>query len=92
MVRKAVDSKNPYAMTQLANNYMNGYIVEKDYKKAVALFREAALLDTPEAAFNLGYMHTIGLGVPMDNKEAVFWYDKLSLDQAAQVNLDLCIY
>ena len=39
-LEKASDAKNPYAMTQLGSNYMNGTGVEKDYKKAFALFVE----------------------------------------------------
>ena len=42
-----------------------------------------------EAQFNLGYMYTEGLGVPLDNQEAVRWY-RLAAEQGfanAQFNL-----
>jgi TPR repeat protein len=40
------------------------------------LFTEAALLDNSQAAYNLGYMYTVGLGVGINNKEAISWYEK----------------
>lgn len=53
------------------------------------LRKSGALLDNPQAAYNLGYMHTIGLGVPIDSKESIFWYERAASlgSQDAQINL-----
>ena len=37
---------------------------------------QALKLGHPEAASNLGYMHELGIGIPVDYKKAGYWYQK----------------
>jgi hypothetical protein len=46
--------------------YANGQGVAKDYKKAVALYREAAQAGSADAVLNLGAMYFQGFGVAHD--------------------------
>jgi uncharacterized protein len=58
----------------------NEALVQKDYAKAVQLYRPLAAAGNPEAQVNLGYMFDEGLGVSRDYGEAVRWY-RFAADQ-----------
>lgn len=59
----------------------NGWGVERDVERAVALYRRAAALGLTRAVHNLGRMYRAGLGVPRDDTEAArLW--KISARQA----------
>ncbi|PPR09168.1 MAG: hypothetical protein CFH44_00441 [Proteobacteria bacterium] len=48
----------------------------KDYTAAAKWFYEAGMKNHKLAAYYLGNMYTEGKGVPLDNKTAVWWYNK----------------
>ena len=58
----------------------NEALIQKDYAKAVQLYRPLAAAGNPEAQVNLGYMFDEGLGVSRDYGEAVRWY-RFAADQ-----------
>ena len=58
----------------------NEALIQKDYAKAVQLYRPLAAAGNPEAQVNLGYMYDEGLGVSRDYGEAVRWY-RFAADQ-----------
>ena len=66
----------PEATNHLGYMYANGEGVQKDYAKALDLFRKAAAGKNAEAMLNLGYHYQYGLGVPKDPNEAASWYRK----------------
>ncbi len=45
-----------------------------DYSQAMALYREAADLGSPAAAFAIGQMYRLGAGMEANNTLAAFWY------------------
>lgn len=59
-------------------NYRKGmrFFSEKEYERCAAHFRKAAECGHPEAQFRLGKMRSEGLGVPVDNDEALEWVRK----------------
>lgn len=80
---------------QLAMSFQDGVNAygQKDYTKALSIFRGLADQGDARAQTNLGLMHQQGLGVTKDDAEAVKWYRKAA-DQnfvTAQFNLG-CMY
>ena len=65
--------RNPVA---LGERYENGESVVKDYRRARALYCEAAQKGDAEAAFNLAWMYLNGRGVPRSDAIAVSWLQK----------------
>jgi TPR repeat protein len=64
------------AQFNLANIYLSGRGVPRDYKEAVKWFRKAADHGEADAQSNLGRMYAEGWGVPRNYKEAVKWFRK----------------
>ena len=62
------------AMVCLASLYHRGEGVDRNTKKAVALYLSAAELGHPEAQFNLGNMYLLGEGLPQDKDWALTFY------------------
>ena len=95
--KKAAESGNALAQTNLGLMYYNGQGVPQDYAEAMKWFRLAADQGDATAQFNLGLMYYKGYngqGVPQDYAEAMKWY-RLAADQGdalAQTNLGLMYY
>ena len=87
-----VVAANPVAAAELedgADAFQKG-----DYRTALRLWRTLAEQGDPDAQFNLGHMYHIGLGVPQDHQQAVFW-DRQSAERgngAAQFNVGVIYY
>lgn len=66
------------AKAQLHLGVMNemGQGVPRNYKRAVARYRQAAEQGNAEAQFRLGEKYELGQGVPQDKKIAAEWYGK----------------
>ncbi len=54
--------------------YEEGYGVDKDLKKAVTWYRQAAEKGMPDAEFRLALLIERGQGVTKDDMEALKWY------------------
>lgn len=67
---EAANQGNAVGKHLLASLYYQGHGVERDLKKAVSLFKEAAANYPPSLA-NLAVMYSIGDGVPVDQKAAL---------------------
>lgn len=66
-----------YAMERSAFIYLRGpEEIDKDYTKALELFKKAAELGGVEASYMLGYMNFYGLGVPRNPQEANTWFTR----------------
>ncbi|CAI7722403.1 ubiquitin-protein ligase, putative [Plasmodium vivax] len=62
---------NHKILTMIARRYLIGIDgVEKNYKKAFVYLTKAARYDNSEAISLLGYMHLLGLGVPVNYSKA----------------------
>lgn len=63
-------------LTGVGALYANGTGVQRDFLKAVEIFRKAADMGAVPAYSNLGHMYANGNGVPRDTIEAFRWYLK----------------
>lgn len=64
------------AQNTIGKMYLQGQEVQKDYGKALLLFRKAAKQKLPSAQNNLAVMYAGGYGVPQDFKQAIEWFEK----------------
>lgn len=75
--RKAADAGNAEAQYALAELYLKGDGVGRDYKAAAAMFRRAADKgNLARAQYALGLLFQRGLGVARSDVEAVLWWQK----------------
>jgi len=73
----AADSKQPYALFNLAILYANGIGgVTHDQFKAYELYMEAAIREVPPAMYEVALMLERGLGCVQNYSEAAFWYEE----------------
>ena len=71
--KKAAESDNALAQTNLGLMYYNGQGVPQDYAEAMKWYRLAADQGDALAQTNLGLMYYKGKGVPPDYAEAYLW-------------------
>ena len=72
MIQARVEKKDPDAINFLGQKYFYGELgLQKDMRKAVELWTEAAELGSIEALFNLGDAYYHGDGVQEDKAKAV---------------------
>ncbi|TFF27392.1 DUF2610 domain-containing protein [Jiella endophytica] len=74
--QRASELGSPLADASLGSMYVAGNGVQRDYARALALFRSAADHELPVAQHNLGSMYEKGLGVDRDFAEALVWYER----------------
>lgn len=60
----------------LAVRYENSEAVPQDYRRALALYCDAARSGDTRAYFNLGWMYFNGRGVPRDDRAAAYWLQR----------------
>ena len=65
---------DPGAQYAVALRFAAGHGVAKDYTRAAAWFREAAINGIAAAQYDLGVLYDNGLGLARDPIEAVIWY------------------
>jgi uncharacterized protein len=75
-LRKAADQGDSMAEWKLANAYLNGLGVDKNYVQAANWFRKAADQGNALAENDLGSLYDNGIGVGKDSAEAVNWFRK----------------
>ena len=91
-LRRAADAGEAIAQYMLAECYIEGYSVEKDYTTGIRWARLAADQDYVSAQAILGNCYRHGHGVRRDYTLAVYWY-MLAADQGSRsglVNLGYC--
>jgi soluble lytic murein transglycosylase-like protein len=69
----AAQSQPPSSLITLGQRYENGESVPKDYRRALALYCEAARNGEAAAFFEIGWMYLNGRGVPRDDASAAMW-------------------
>ena len=80
MVRARVAKKDPFATNHLGDKYFFGELgLQKDIRKAVELYTEAAELGSLDALYNLGLAYDRGEGVQHDKAKAVQCYEKAAM-------------
>ncbi len=76
--QRAVDLGYLGGYHNLGNHYRRGDGVERDHKKAFALFLHAAENGHAEDAYNVGNMYRKGQGVAKDLDKAWHWFERAS--------------
>ncbi|EJK63031.1 hypothetical protein THAOC_16336 [Thalassiosira oceanica] len=80
MVQARVGRKDPDAINYLGGLYFYGQLgLQKDMRKAVELWTEAAELGSIGALFNLGNAYRLGEGVQEDEAKALEFYKKAAM-------------
>ncbi|EJK59601.1 hypothetical protein THAOC_20149, partial [Thalassiosira oceanica] len=80
MVQKRVDAEDPEAMAFLGTHYLFGSLgVQKDVKRSMELWTEAAELGSMDAHYELGCLFDNGKEVPQDETKAVRHWEKAAM-------------
>jgi len=80
MTQARVLKKDPKAINHLGEKYCHGLLgMQKDLKKAVQLYTEAAELGSVQALFHLGFAYYTGEGVQKDVAKAAEFYEKAAM-------------
>ena len=81
------DEKAIYSLGTFYRYGIKGY--PQDYIKALELFHQAAELGYTEAYLNIGYLYMFGLGVEVDKKKAIHYWELAAMmgDVIARHNL-----
>lgn len=74
---RAARAGSPEAQFELAKLYERGTGVDRDERRALALYREAAEQDFADAINDLGFLHYQGgLGLPADPQRALTFFER----------------
>ena len=92
MIQARVSKKDPVAINFLAQQYCHGDLgLQRDMRKAVELFTEAAELGSIEALFNLGNAYFDGEGVEKDRAKGVDFFKRAAMKGDAESRCNLGI-
>ncbi|WP_435260671.1 T9SS type A sorting domain-containing protein [Tenacibaculum sp. nBUS_03] len=92
LLKKAADSGNHIAMSDLGNLYKYGIGCNLNFNKARKWYLKAYKLGNNKAAYSLGYLYLKGFGnINQDYKKAVKWFKK-SKYPMARYWLGICYY
>ena len=75
-INKAVDQGYDVAQVALANLYIEGAIVPKDFDRALKLLEQSATQGNAAAMNNLGWMYEKGNGVSRNDQKALHYYQE----------------
>lgn len=80
LYRKAAEAGEAAAQGYLGHVYIigavGGYVVGRDYKKALAYIEQGIEKQDMQAQYLMGWLHHSGRGRPRDFKQAMEWYQK----------------
>jgi len=77
IIQARFKKNDPVAINLLGEKYFFGVLgLQKDMRRAVELWTEAAELDSIQALFNLGVAYEHGNGVEQDTAKAAEFYTK----------------
>ncbi|EJK46098.1 hypothetical protein THAOC_35255 [Thalassiosira oceanica] len=80
MAQARAAKKDPVAINFLGEKYCHGKLgLQKDMRRAVELWTEAAELDSIQALYNLGVAYDRGEGVEKDVAKAAEFYEKAAM-------------
>ena len=93
MFQARVEKKDPAAISFLGQKYVRGGPgLQKDARRAVELWTEAAELGSIEALYNLGVAYYIGEGVQVDRAKGAEYYKKAAMQGHVQSRNNLGCY
>ena len=80
MIQARVEKKDPVAINFLGIQYENGHLgLQKDWRKAVELYAEAAELDSIDALYSIGVAYSDGEGIEENKAKATEDYNKAAM-------------
>lgn len=74
---------------KLANEYLAGRGVKRDFKQSAYWFEMAAKRGDPQAQAQIGYFYEAGIGVQKDPERAAHWYQLAASGGLASANVNL---
>ena len=93
MIRARVGKKDPEALYFLGAKYLHGRLgLQKDARKAVELWTEAAELGSIEALYNLGVAYDRGVGVQQDKAKGIQFWRKAAMQGCVESRNNLGHY
>ena len=93
MIQARAEKKDPEAISHLGSKYFFGFLgLQKDTRKAVDLYTEAAELGSVEALFNLGNMYYHGKGVHKDEAKGTEYHKKAAMQGNVHSRYNLGYY
>ncbi|KXZ44261.1 hypothetical protein GPECTOR_70g492 [Gonium pectorale] len=75
LYKQSAAQDNVHSLLCMGDAYFYGRGVEQDWIRSAAIYYEAYQERSPEAMFNLGFMHEFGVGVPRDLHLAERFYN-----------------
>ena len=86
MIQARVAKRDPVAINYLGQKYCHGNLgLQKDVRKAVELWTEAAELGSIKSTFNLGYAYCSGDGVQKDEAKGIQFWTMAALEGTLRV-------
>jgi len=93
MIQARVEKKDPEAINHLGLKYFFGEVgLQKNVRKAIELYTEAAELGSTDALFNLGVAYDFGEGAQKDETKAVQFYEKAAMQGHVESRCNLGCY
>ncbi|EJK75794.1 hypothetical protein THAOC_02473, partial [Thalassiosira oceanica] len=90
MIRSRVSQKDPAAIYHLGGNYLGGKLgLQKNERRAVEFWTEAAELGSIDALYNLGVAYALGEGVEKNRAKAAEFYTKAAMQGHAPSRYNL---
>lgn len=89
--RKHHPQESREAQYRLGVMYLRGLGTDRDFKKAIMNFHDAAEQGHADAQCNLGWLYAQGIGTSKDKKKALVWYGKAAWQghEQAKENLEI---
>ena len=74
LLEEAAEKGSAAAANELGGAYLAGRGVDKDEKKALAMYQQAEKMGSASAAYNIGVCYAYGYGVKADEATAFKWF------------------
>lgn len=88
-IRSVPEPRSVEQEIKLANDYLAGRGVVRDFKQSAYWFEKAAKQGDPQAQMQIGYFYDAGVGVPKDPELAAHWYQLAASGGVAAANVNL---
>ncbi|WP_158089112.1 tetratricopeptide repeat protein [Cognaticolwellia mytili] len=84
---KSAQQGSIFAQSQLAHWYFHGQYFPQDYQQSFTWLQAAASAKSPDSAYLLATFYDQGIGMNVDEKQALYWYEIAALGKYQQAYL-----
>lgn len=84
---EAAQQGSIFAQSKLAHWYFTGQYFPQDYQQAFNWLQQVASIKSPESAYLLAQFYDQGIGMDVDNKLALYWYEIAAIGKYQQAYL-----